>query len=152
MIYLASDHRGFYLKEKIKHLLEKKNLKFQDLGNFKLDPNDDYPLFVKQVAQKISQNPQARGIVLCGSGIGASIVANKYKNVRAGICWRKEIVIQARNDDDINIMVLPADYIVEEELEPLINYFLTTNFSNLPRHRRRLEEIKEIENENYSCY
>lgn len=145
MIYLGSDHRGFALKEKIKLQLYRWQLPLADLSP-KLDPDDDYPLVAQQVAKKVASHSQeAVGILLCGSGVGVSIVANKIAGVRAGLGFSSQQIRAARRDDDINTLCLAADYTPPARAIKIVRAFLETGFAGQPRQKRRLLEISKIE-------
>ncbi|HWA52389.1 MAG TPA: RpiB/LacA/LacB family sugar-phosphate isomerase [Patescibacteria group bacterium] len=144
-IYLGSDHRGFALKNKIATWLESWNYEFEDLGPDKLNPDDDYTTYASSVAKKVSEEKNCLGILLCGSGVGVDITANKFHGIRAGIGKTQDQVKAAKNDDNINILVLASDFTTDEEAQNMLKVFLETKFDNLPRHERRLEEIKNIE-------
>jgi len=143
MLYLGADHRGYYLKEHIKEFLNSKKVEFKDLGNFKYEKNDDYPDFAKLVAKKVSRKPKTNfGILICGSGQGVCIVANKYSQVRAALCLSGWMAQKARQDDAINILCLAADLTDENTAFRIIDTFLKTQFSGEPRHIRRIKKIK----------
>ena len=146
-IFLGADHRGFKLKEKIKNYLQKLNLSFEDLGNFKFDPKDDYPDFAFLVAKKVAQK-KGKGILICGSGEGMCIVANKVKGIRAATAFTPSQAKNLRKKNDINILCLASDWIKEKEAKKVVEVFLKTKFSRLIRHKRRIEKIKKIENQN----
>lgn len=154
MIYLGADHRGFELKEKIKQFLAQEKIPFEDLGNAVLDPKDDYPQFAEMVARKVSEDPETnRGILLCGSGVGVDIVANKFKGVRSALVWDDQealtaLVKQSREHDNANVLSLPADHLNAEQARKIVKIWLATPFSGGERHTRRLEEIKELEEGN----
>ena len=145
MIYLGADHRGYNLKEELKKFLEQKKVKFQDLGNLEYDEEDDYPDFAKKVAEKISSNSKKdNGILICGTGIGMSIVANKFKEVRAGICLSGYMAKRAVEEDNINILCLAADITDTGTSEKIIKEWLKAKFKNEERHKRRLEKIAKL--------
>ena len=144
-IFLGADHRGFKLKEKIKNYLQKLNFSFEDLGNFKFDPKDDYPDFAFLVAKKVAQK-KGKGILICGSGEGMCIVANKVKGIRAATAFTPSQAKTLREKNDINILCLASDWIKEKEAKKIVEVFLKTKFSGLIRHKRRIEKIKKIEN------
>ncbi|MBI4993716.1 RpiB/LacA/LacB family sugar-phosphate isomerase [Candidatus Wolfebacteria bacterium] len=147
LIYIGADHRGFQLKEKIKNILKEKGYQFVDVGNAQYDENDDYPEFAALVASRISQDPIARrGIVICGSGVGVDVVANKFKEIRSALVNSPDQAYLSRNDDDANILSLSAEFINENNLEKILLTWLTTPFSNQEKHKRRIEKIREIEN------
>jgi len=146
MLYLGADHRGYYLKGNIKEFLNSKKIKFQDLGNSVYDKNDDYPDFPKLVAKKISQKPKANfGILICGSGQGVCIVANKYLQVRAALCLSSWMAQKGREDDDINVLCLAADVTDPQTAFRIIKTFLKTEASPDKRYQRRFKKITQIE-------
>lgn len=147
-VYLGADHRGFILKEKIKGWLGKWGYEFNDLGAYELDPKDDYPLYAEKVGAIVGKEEEARGILLCGSGVGVDVVANKLDGVRASVGKSPEQVKAGRGDDDMNILVIAADFTKNEEAKEIIRTFLQTKFSGKERFVRRLEDIKKIEANN----
>lgn len=148
MIYLAADHRGFELKEKIKRWLKEWGYEYEDLGNEKLEPEDDYPDFAIKVAKKIrkgkAREKKDMGIVICGSGVGMDIVVNRFSGVRGGLGFSQQQVRLARRDDNINILALPADFITEQEARGIVRIFLETQFSQGEKYLRRLKKIDKI--------
>ncbi|MDP3763467.1 MAG: RpiB/LacA/LacB family sugar-phosphate isomerase [bacterium] len=147
IIYIASDHRGFKLKETLKIYLVNSGYTVHDLGNDHYDENDDYPDFAIKVSEKISEDSiNNRGILLCGSGIGVDIVANKFHNVRSSLVFSPDQAYMARNDDDANILSLAATILDEEKAKKIVSVWLQTPFSAAERHKRRLEKIKNLEN------
>ena len=146
MIYLGADHRGYSLKKEIKRFLEQEKTKFEDLGNLEYDEEDDYPDFAKKVAEKISSNSKKnRGILICGTGIGMSIAANKFKEIRAGLCLSGYMVKRAVEEDDINILCLAADITDAGTSEKIIKEWLKAKFKNKECYKRRLKKIVEIQ-------
>ncbi|KKS32713.1 MAG: hypothetical protein UU93_C0005G0021 [Candidatus Amesbacteria bacterium GW2011_GWA2_42_12] len=146
MIYLGADHRGFDLKAKICKWLAGRGYEFEDVGAFEYDHDDDYFDYAFQVAEKISHNPNLnRGIVICASGVGVDIVANRFDGVRCGLGFAEDQVHAARRDDDINVLALPADNCDEELATKLAEKFLETSFSSSDRYLRRLEKLKRFE-------
>lgn len=146
MIYLGADHRGYYLKEAIKKYLEAQKIPYEDVGNLKYDENDDYPDFASFVVQKLQKNlEENRGILLCGTGIGMSIVANKYQGIRAGLCLSGFMAQKAREDDDINVLCLAADITDEATAIRIVKTFLETKFKKDVRYERRIKKIIKIE-------
>ena len=148
MIYLGADHRGFELKEKVKDWLDERGFEYVDEGAYELDKSDDYTLYAEKVGVLVADNEAARGILICGSGVGADIAANKIDGVRAAVGKNKEQIEAGRRDDNMNILVLAADYTEEKEAKEMIEGFLNTKFSGKERHKRRLEEIKRVEANN----
>lgn len=148
LIYIGADHRGFKLKEKIKSFLEKKGYEVTDLGNVRFDETDDYPDFAGAVAGRVSREYESsRGILICGSGAGVAITANKFPKVRAALALTPDQAFDGRNDDDVNILALAADYTEEGLAEKTVMTWVTTPFANEERHRRRLGKIGKIEAE-----
>lgn len=146
MLYLGADHRGYYLKEKIKEFLKSRKIEFKDLGNFVYDKNDDYPDFAELVAKKVSQKPKEDfGILICGSGQGVCIVANKYLQVRAALCLSGWMAQKARQDNAINILCLAADLTDPQTSFRIIKAFLRTSISKVEHYQRRLKKIVQIE-------
>ncbi len=147
-IFIGSDHRGYMLKEKITQWLFEMDHAFQDLGALSLDPHDDYTKYAEDVASLVAKNEGSRGILLCGSGVGVGVVANKFDGIRAAIGESVLQVEKGRNDDDMNILVLAADFTTEKEAKAMLIAFLETKFSGKARYEKRLEEIEKIEANN----
>jgi len=147
LIYLGADHRGFNLKERIKSSLHDQGYEYFDAGNAKYDEHDDYPDFAAKVAGKVSIEPERdRGILICGSGVGMDVVANKYRDVRSAVALSADQVFDARHDDNVNILSLAADFMTEEDAFKIVKVFLETPFAGEERFKRRVEKISEIEN------
>ena len=146
-IYLGADHRGQLLKDILKSHLTENGQDVIDV-NPNTNPYDDYPLIAKKVALYVAQEKDAKGILLCGSGVGVDIVANKIDGVRSGLFAAPEQIKAARKDDDINVLALPADFITEEDAKNAISIFLNTPFEPKRRYQKRLHEISTIEDEN----
>lgn len=147
MIYLATDHAGFELKEKIKSFLAKEGYEVQDFGAYTLDPEDDYPDFISKAAEAVSKNPQDKAIILGGSGQGEAIVANKFPGVRAAVYYggQTEMPKLTREHNDTNILSLGARFLTEEDAFKAVKLFLDTPFSNQERHNKRINKIREFE-------
>ena len=144
-IFIAADHRGFELKNKIIEYLHEKNIRIEDLGNYQYDPQDDYPDFARKVAQAVLQNTREFfGIVICGSGVGVSIVANRFPGIRCAIGFKKEQVIHARENDSVNVLALPSDYVDFETTKELIDVFLKTLPKQEEKYARRIKELDTI--------
>jgi ribose 5-phosphate isomerase B len=141
-IFIAADHRGFELKNKIIEYLHEKNIRIEDLGNYQYDPQDDYPGFARKVAQAVLQNTKEFfGIVICGSGVGVSIVVNRFPEIRCAVGFKKEQVIHARENDWVNVLALPSDYIDFEATKELIDVFLKTQPRQEEKYARRIKEL-----------
>ncbi len=145
-VFLASDHAGFELKEEVKKALLGQNYDVEDCGALEFNKDDDYPDLIAKAARKVSQDSNSRGIVFGKSGSGEAIVANKFKNVRAVLGFSEDNVRLSREHNDANVLSLGSQFVSKELAEELVEIFLQTSFSNEERHRRRIEEIKEIEN------
>ena len=149
VIYFGADHRGFKLKETLKYYLKEQGYEVADLGNARYDKEDDFPDFAAEVAKKVSLDPvQIRGILVCGSGTGMTIAANKFRNVRAGLAMSPDQANAGRHDDDVNVLSLAADFTSEDDAKNIVRVFLVTPFGNEERYRRRIEKISQIENQN----
>ncbi len=132
-------------------LLKEMGVEFSDVGNTAYDPTDDYPDFARKVAEAVSKNPdQDQGILLCRSGVGVDVVANKYPNVRSALVATEEMVRFSRLHDNANILALAADYLTEGEAFRLVKTWLQTPFSGEDRHVRRLQKLAEIEKQQFS--
>jgi len=145
MLYIGSDHAGFELKEHIKRFFKKQHISFQDVGAEFYNPTDDYPLVAKKVAQEVAKKKNALGILLCKSGQGVCIVANKIHGIRAALCWNTAATKSSRNDDNANILCLPAQFLTPKQTIPIIKKWLATPFSKEPRHKKRVTQITQIE-------
>ncbi len=146
MIYIGSDHRGYKLKEILKNYLRELNYAWKDLGANELNPDDDYPDFALAVAKKVAEDLENnRGILICGSGVGVDIVANKIRNIRSALCFDAKQAQASRNDNNANILSLPADYISESLAKEIVKIWLETPFSGSEHYVRRIEKIKKIE-------
>lgn len=145
-IVIGADHRGFAMKEGLVSWLTQEGRTVEDLGARDFTEGDDYPDYAVPVAQKTAQDPEnTRGILLCGSGVGVAVAANKIAGVRAANIQSVDMAKTARNDDDINILCLGADLLTLDEAKAIIATFLDTPFSGLERHERRVEKIKKLE-------
>ena len=145
-IFLGADHAGFYLKEKVFAHLSKSGYDVEDVGDKILDPADDYPQFAFAAATKVlgSEDNDAKGILLCGSGQGMCIAANRIRGIRAALVWDEDIARETRNDNDSNILCVPARVLDDEKALAIIDTWLKTPFSGADRHSRRIKEIEEV--------
>lgn len=147
MIFIGADHRGYKLKEALKIYLKELNFNFEDLGATELIFDDDYPDYAIKVSEKVAENPKENlGILICGSGVGVDVVANKFKGVRSALVFNSEQARMSRNDDNTNVLSLSADFIEENLAKEILRVWIETPFSWLERYARRLEKIKIIEN------
>ena len=149
IVYIGADHGGFELKNKLKKIIEKKGFKVVDKGNLKLDPDDDFPDFAAAVAKEVSKNPRNRGILICRSGAGMDIVANKFRGVLGILGMNSEQVKWSRNDDNVNVLVIPGEYLSMPKILGITESFLKTSYSPNLRFERRLKKIAKIEKQNF---
>lgn len=146
IIYLGADHRGFALKEELKAYLVDGGYEVVDMGNEVPEPGDDYPDFAAAVADAVSANPsEDRGIVLCGSGVGMAIVANKFIDIRCALAGSVEQVRAARTDDDVNMLALGADFTEEALARDIVKEFIEAEYDGSEYHQRRIDKITELE-------
>ena len=143
MVYLGADHRGFELKEQLKHFLIKSGHKVEDLGANEYDKEDDYSDIAHAVADAVGGDENSRGILLCGSGVGVDIVANRHPGVRCALSWKKEIAEQSRKHEDINMLAIPADHVKAQDAEQIADVFMKTAFTGEERHTRRIGKIND---------
>lgn len=144
MIYIGADHRGFELKESLKEYLKGEGYEVEDVGAHTFNPDDDYVDFGLKVAEMVEGSKDDKGILLCGSGHGMELVANRFPNVRAILSFNDDVTQQGREDEDANIIVLPADYLSEDEAKERLRIFLTTEKSTEERHERRRNRIANL--------
>jgi len=141
MIPIASDHAGFQMKQRLVDELKKLGYEPRDLGSPDDTTPDDYPDYAHLVAKEVAGGEAKRGILLCGSGVGMDIVANRYKGVRAALAWQPEIGEMSRRHNDSNVLVLPARYMSNEEGLATMKAWLDTRFEG-GRHERRVKKIE----------
>lgn len=139
LIGLCSDHAGYDLKEHLKQLLEARGYVVRDFGCHSAE-RCDYPDFAHPMGRALQAGELQRGISVCGSGNGISMVMNKYPKVRAALCWQEELAKLAREHNDANVLSLPARFISESEAEKILDAFLSTSFEG-GRHVSRVEKI-----------
>lgn len=144
-VVIGADHRGFELKETLKSWLTQEGHHVTDVGATTYNQDDDYPDFAIEVAKKVAENPDHRGIVVCGSGAGMAATADKVKGIRASLIHDAELAKAARNDDDINVLALGASFITEEHAKPVVDAFINTPFAGEERFVRRLKKIEQYE-------
>ncbi len=144
-LVLGTDHGGFSLKVELIPWLQDKGCDIEDKGAHIFDPADDYPDFAEEVAKAVSASEGVRGIVICGSGVGACVTANKVPGVRAGICHDTYSARQGVEHDDMNVLCLGARIVGIELAKELVSAFLDANYSGQERHQRRLNKLLSIE-------
>ena len=140
-IAIGGDHAGFEYKQKLIFFLEGKGIQVTDLGPFSQE-SCDYPDFAHAVARHVVSHAGAVGILICGSGVGVCVTANKHANIRAALCWNKEVAILARQHNDANIICLPARFVSYDLAQEMIELFLATPFEG-GRHQRRVDKINQ---------
>ena len=141
MIYLGADHNGYKIKEAIKKYLDQRNMSFVDLGANELVKDDDYPDYAHAVASRVIKSKNNRGILLCGSGNGMAIAANRFKGARAALAWNSRLAKLAASHDHANILVIPAWFLGDKSATALTAEWLKTAPSRAARHKRRLAKI-----------
>jgi len=142
-IAIASDHAGFEEKERLKPLLNELGIEFEDLGT-QSEASVDYPDYARRVGEEVARGQVEEGLLLCGSGTGMAIAANKVPGVRAAVAWNEEIARLAREHNDANILSLAARFTPFDELEKIVRAWFAAKFDG-GRHARRVEKIRQIE-------
>ena len=140
MIILASDHAGFELKEYLKKYFTKNKIDFIDAGALIYDANDDYPDIIKSAVKQVLKDSSNRGVFICGSGVGVSMVANRFKGIRAVLAQDTQVAEMARMHNDANVLCLGARNICNRRATNIINTFLATNFLG-GKHQRRIDKF-----------
>jgi ribose 5-phosphate isomerase B len=138
-IIIGSDHAGYEYKAALIQALQEKHYQVIDVGTY-TPASCDYPDYAHKVAEMVNNNQNTLGILLCGTGNGVAITANKHINIRAAVCWKKEIAALAKQHNNANILCLPARFISESEALEITEIFLTSTFEG-ERHQRRVEKI-----------
>ena len=146
MIAIGCDHGGYKLKEELKKYLEEIDLEYKDFGTFS-EERTDYPIYAKEVAKAVSEGKAEKGVLICRSGHGMAIVANKFKNVRAAAITGEEDARFAKADDDINVLTFGADCLNTDEAIRIMRVWIATDFKG-GRYQERIDMINEIEEEN----
>lgn len=150
-LVIASDHAGFELKEQVRAYLTKAGHEILDLGAYRVEPQDDYPDFAERVGEAIKAGEAPRGILICGSGVGVSIAANKIPGIRAGMCHDTYSAHQGVEHDDMNVLVIGARIVATALAYELVDAFLRAKFiSNEERFTRRFKKVLAIEAK-YQC-
>ena len=144
-IAVGADHAGLPLKEAVINRIDALEHAAVDLGAHDFDADDDYPDFALAVATEVAEGRADRGVVLCGSGVGASIVANKVRGVRAGVCHDTYSARQGVEHDDMNVLCIGSRIIGSALADSVVDAFITATFTGEERHARRLEKVKAIE-------
>lgn len=142
IIPIASDHAGFQAKEFVKKMIAEMDHEIQDFGTFSED-SVDYPDYAVQVSKKVSDGTYNRGILICGSGQGMCMTANKFPNVRASLVWNKEIAEVTVQHNNSNVLCLPGRFLTEDELLEIVTAWLNATFEG-GRHQRRVDKITQL--------
>jgi ribose 5-phosphate isomerase B len=142
-IAIGSDHAGFEDKEKVKKQLDELGFEYEDVGTNSTE-SVDYPIYAQKVAEKVANGEVEQGLLICGSGNGMQIAANKIRGVRAALAWNEETARLARQHNDANVLSVPARMISPEEVSKVVKSYLEAKFEG-GRHQRRVEEISELE-------
>ncbi|MBI5229913.1 MAG: ribose 5-phosphate isomerase B [Candidatus Magasanikbacteria bacterium] len=145
ILYIGSDHAGFKLKEEVKKYLEFLGYTYEDVGAKTFNEKDDYPEFARAVAEKVAADAHAKGILICGNGVGVCMTANKIKGVRAGIGYNIGVAKTMRADDDTNVLCLAGRVLSTEFARAIVRLWLETAFSGEERHQRRLKQVAQLE-------
>lgn len=145
-IYLGADHNGFALKQDLITMLQKSGHEVVDEGDMQLQPDDDFPQFAAKVVNALlaDGDRDARGILICGSGQGMCMAANRFKGIRASLVWDITEARMARNDDDSNVLCLPARLLRSSEAEAVVNAWLGTPFAGANRFKRRIAQLDDL--------
>ena len=144
-LVISSDHAGFPLKEEVRAYLAKAGHEVVDLGAYKVDPLDDYPDFAEKVGLAIKAGAAPRGVLICGSGVGVCVAANKIPGIRAATCHDTCSAHSGVEYDDMNVLVIGSRIVGEKLAEELVKSFLSAQFTGAARHLRRLNKIKALE-------
>jgi ribose 5-phosphate isomerase B len=144
-IFIGADHRGFELKNQLLAWLSESGYEVEDCGAKEFISTDDYPDYAEAVGRKVAEEAGNRGIVICGSGAGVDIAANKIDGVRCSIGFNIEQVKAARKDDNLNVLALASNFVIFEDAKVLVDTFLHTPYDPTDNHARRIEKIKNLE-------
>lgn len=145
-LYIGADHNGFEFKQQLAASLKLAGHEVVDEGGIGTDPGDDFPQFAAKVVNALlaDNDTAAKGILICGSGQGMCMAANRFKGIRASLCWNLNEARSARNDDNSNVLCLSSKYLTLEENQAIITTWLETPFAAAPRYVRRLNELDEL--------
>src|SRR5438477_8040942 len=141
-IYVGADHVGYKLKSRLVEELKERGYEAIYVGPKRLDPADDYPDYAKPVAKAVSSGEVQRGVLTCGTGLGMSYAANRFPKVRAALAWNEQIAELSRQHGNSNLLVLPAQFVTEEQGLNILHKWLETDFEG-GRHQRRVEKIEK---------
>lgn len=145
-IYIGADHNGYGVKQEISTFLQRAGYTVVDEGSERLSPEDDFPAYAAQVATALlgDGDPTSKGILICGSGQGMCIAANRFKGIRASLCWNLEEARASRNDDDSNVLCLASRYLNIVDTKSIVMTWLNTPFAGAPRFSRRIQQLDNL--------
>jgi ribose 5-phosphate isomerase B len=145
-VYIGADHDGFEFKSSLTQALQRAGHEVVDVGNTAIDGNDDFPQFADALVTelKVANDPEARGILISGSGHGMAMAANRFTRIRASLCWSTNSARTARNDDDSNVLCLSSRYLSLEEAGSIMATWLATPFGGDPGAQRHIQQIDEL--------
>ena len=143
-IYIDADHNGYDLKHSLIQYLKRAGHEVVDVGTPERDPQDDFTFAAGRVANSVLTEHGAKGILLCGSGQGVCMAANRFKGIRAGLAWNNQEAKAARNDSDSNVLCLPANMIDAQKAKTITHTWLTTPFAGASRFKRRIKQLDEL--------
>jgi len=143
-LFIGADHNGYELKQKIHAYLLEAGHEVVDKGDEQFDKDDDFTLYASRVASEVLANEGSFGILICGSGQGVCMAANRYKSIRAALAWNEETAFESRDDDDSNILCLPARQVNFDTAREIVDTWLKTPFSGAARYKRRNAQLDEL--------
>ena len=143
-IFVGADHNGFHMRNSLVKYLLSAGYDVIDDGDQELDPNDDFPIFALKVVKDVLAESNAFGVLICGSGQGMCMAANRFKGIRACLGYDRESIKASRNDDDANILCLPAKALEKDKVNLLVETFLNTKFAGATRYKRRISQLDEL--------
>lgn len=145
-IYIGADHNGFELKKYLEDFLRRSGHEVVDAGDVKRDPDDDFPQFAGRAVSMLlgDGDNESRSILICGSGQGMCMAANRFKGIRASLCWNLTEARSSRNDDDSNVLCLSARSLTHEQAQAIVTTWLSTPFAGAPRYKRRIAEMDNL--------
>jgi len=143
-VFVGADHRGFELKNAVREHLQHGGFDIEDVGALTLDDDDDYPKYAYAVVTKVLGEEDAAGVLVCGSGQGMTIAANRVSGIRAGLAWDTRSAELAKSDDDCNVLVLPADFLETDAALAVVDAWAKAKFKSDRKYHRRLDEIEEL--------
>lgn len=149
-IYVGADHNGFELKNAVVRYLQERGHQVEDVGDLKLDPDDDFPQFAQRAVQAVlaSESPDARAILICGGGQGMAMAANRFRGIRAAVIWDAQEAQISRKDNDSNVLALPARILQDTQLAfQIIDTWLATPFERAARYIRRNIQLDQLPHE-----